>query len=410
MENQQLRVVHLSIEDSYGAGRAAIRINNALKKVGVDSKVYVLRKNEMADSYALSLSRLDRIKIRIATKMNNISLKKYHNHGYFHEDLYGIDLMKCPEVKNADLIHFHWINEGIWSRSFVKSLIKSQKPVVWTMHDMWPFTGGCHYDEFCERYIKTCGGCRVLNSSLEKDDAYVAQKRKKKYLANLNIQLIGCSNWITAQANDSYIGKVIRRKAVCIPNPIDAEKFKLYDKELCKKILGINSKKQLILFGAVNAATDKRKGAKYLKDAINMLSRDEYMLGVFGSKKDDLEIEGFESISFGRISDDFHLALIYNSADIFVAPSLQENLANTVMESLACGTPVVAFKIGGMSDMIVHLKNGYLAREFDSNDLAEGIKFASTIGQNREAIHKSVMERFSEDIIGKRYLEIYKKI
>ena len=149
-----MKIVHLSLEDSFGAGRAALRINRAVNKAGVDSAVYVLNKSEMADSYAINLSRAERLKNMVYDRMNHMLLNKYEEHGYFHVDRYGIDFMKNPVVAEADILHFHWINEGIWSRKFVKSLIKTQKPIVWTMHDMWTFTGGCHYDEFCGNYKK----------------------------------------------------------------------------------------------------------------------------------------------------------------------------------------------------------------------------------------------------------------
>lgn len=405
-----MKIVHLSLEDSFGAGRAAIRISNAVSKTGVDSSVRVLNKNEMADSYALGLSRTDRLKVMAYDRFNHMLLNKYPEHGYFHVDKYGIDLTKYPEIRNADLLHFHWINEGIWSRSFVQSLISLNKPIVWTMHDMWPFTGGCHYDDGCGKYKGSCTECPVLCSQKRNDDARKAQKLKQGWMEKLNVQLVGCSHWITDQANESDICSGIKRKAVCIPNPADERAFQLYDKALCKKLLEINESKKLVLFGAVNAASDQRKGAGYLLKAIEMLDPKKYILGIFGSKEVDLGTKQFEIVNFGRISDDFHLSLIYNAADVFVAPSMQENLANTVMESLTCGTPVAAFDVGGMPDMIVHGENGYLAKPFEISDLSKGIEFAGNISGTREAIRQLTLEKFSEDRIGKAYLEVYKRL
>ena len=405
-----MKIVHLSLEDSFGAGRAAVRINYAVSRMGADSAVYVLNKNEMADSYAIGLKRFDRLKVMVYDRLNHMLLNKYGEHGYFHVDRLGIDLTKYPEIADADILHFHWVNEGIWSQSFVRSLIKLQKPIVWTMHDMWTFTGGCHYDDFCEKYKSQCTACKVLGSAKSQDDAAKAQRNKKKNLEKLNIQLVGCSQWITRQANESTIGSTMKRKAVCIPNPTNDKIFKLYDKSLCKQLLEINPDKKLVLFGAVNAASDRRKGAHYIIEAIKKLDPEKYVLGVFGSKTVDLGIESFEVVNFGRISDDFHLALINNAADVFVAPSMQENLANTVMESLTCGTPVVSFDIGGMPDMIIHGKNGYLAKAFEISDLAEGIKNVTTHLSDREKIRRTMIERFSEEIIGAAYLNLYESI
>ena len=166
-------------------------------------------------------------------------------------DQHGIDLSKYPEIQGADILHFHWVNEGIWSEKFIKSLIKLNKPIVWTMHDMWTFTGGCHYDDFCGKYKYGCSMCPVLKSKKEKDEAFHAQQKKSSYLAQLRIQLVGCSNWITEQANESLVGKRLNYKPICIPNPTNAAAFKLYEKELCKQLLEIKTDKKLILFGAV---------------------------------------------------------------------------------------------------------------------------------------------------------------
>ena len=405
-----MKIVHLSLEDSFGAGRAAIRINRAVNKTGVDSAVYVLNKNDMADSYAINLSRMDRLKIMICDRINHMLLNKYGEHGYFHVDRYGIDLMKYSEIAEADVLHFHWVNEGIWSRKFIKSLIKSGKPIVWTMHDMWTFTGGCHYDEFCGNYKNQCENCKVLGCGQKYKDALKAQKQKKEYLEKLNIQLVGCSQWITGEANESSIGKSMRRKAVCVPNPTNDEIFKIYDKNLCRQLLGIESDKKLVLFGAVNAASDQRKGAHYIIEALKTLDPEKYILGVFGSKTVDLGLDAFEVLNFGRISDDFHLAFIYNAADVFVAPSMQENLANTVMEALTCGTAVTAFAIGGMPDMIIHKENGYLAEAFNIQDLTRGIKAATEISENPLKIRNTVLERFSEERVGKLYVQLYDEV
>ena len=405
-----MKVVHLSLEDSFGAGRAAIRISNAVKKIGIDSSVYVLNKNEMADSYVLKLERADRLMAMIYDRINHMLLNQYPEHGYFHVDRFGIDLTKYQEIKDADILHFHWINEGIWSKPFVRSLIKLNKPIVWTMHDMWSFTGGCHYDDNCGKYKTQCTQCMVLNSNKENDSAFGAQKRKRSYLEKMNIQLVGCSRWITDQANESYICSKMKRKAVCIPNPASTQVFKVYDRKLCKSLLEIPVDKKLVLFGAVNAASDKRKGAQYLIKAIELLDPQKYVLGVFGSKDVDLGVDQFDIMNFGHISDDLHLALMYNAADVFVAPSIQENLANTVMESLSCGTPVVAFDIGGMPDMILHGENGYLVKPFDISELAKRIEEAASFFEEKEAVSKTVLKQFSETNVGNEYLKVYESL
>lgn len=405
-----MKIVHLSLEDSFGAGRAAVRISKAVSRMGEDSSVWVLQKNEMADSSPLALSRLERIMVPVCDRINHMLLDRYPEHGYFHVDRYGIDLTKYEVIQEADIVHFHWVNEGIWSEKLIRSLIRLNKPVVWTMHDMWAFTGGCHYDDSCGKYKTGCGNCPVLGSAKAKDESFAAVGKKRKWLEQLNIRLVGCSRWITGEANLSAVCSGMKNRAVCIPNSADEQGFQLYDQEMCRKILGVPQNKKMILFGAVNAASDKRKGGDYLLEALRMLDPEKYVLGIFGSKEVNLGLEGFEIINFGRLSDDLHLSLIYNAADVFVAPSVQENLANTVMEALTCGTPAVAFDIGGMSDMILPGENGYLAKPFDVTELARGIEDMAALQRSKEEIRKTVSERFSLEKVGEAYRAVYEEL
>lgn len=402
-----MNVLHLSIEDSLGAGRAAVRINNALTNNGIDSNLAVIQKSNMTNSLKIELKTHDRVMLKLMQKANLRMVNRYGEHGLFHSEKFGIDFTKLDIVKNADILHFHWINGGIWSDVFAKGLLNLNKPVVWTLHDMWPFTGGCHYDAFCGRYKKQCGCCPILNSSNESDLSSQEQKFKKKIYDKLNIRFVGCSQWITDSASSSIVCRDHKHPCVCIPNPIDNSVFNIKDKGICRELLGITTSKKLILFGAISSVSDERKGYKYLHEAIKGLDPEQYMLGVFGANSLSKDFNEFETECFGFINDDLHLSLLYNAADVFVAPSIQENLANTVMESMACGTPVVAFDIGGMKDMITHLSSGYLVQPYNVKELRNGIEQVCANRLNRNAISNSVMIKFSEEKVAKQYMDVY---
>lgn len=408
-----MNVIHLVTEDNYGAGRAAIRISDALKKAGVCSEVYVLYKNNMTNSQCISMTTNKRIINKIFIRLNQGRVNRNLKNGFFHAEKWGIDFIQNDAIKNADILHFHWINNGIWSRRFAKAVKKSGKPIVWTMHDMWPFTGGCHYDNFCGKYTELCTGCPMLKGEQKNGLSTKEQKFKADYLSKANIQLVGCSKWITNEANSSMVAQHMLHSCVNVPNPINTEIFRIYDKVVCREILNINSNKKMILFGAVSATSDERKGYQYLKNAIKRMNPEEYVLGIFGTSGKhsyEEELSDFEVYDLGYINDDMHLALMYNAADVFVAPSIQENLANTVMESLACGTPVAAFEIGGMPDMIVHLYNGYLAKPYETEELSRGIEFCCNMELPRAEIVKYVKENFSEAVVSEKYQEIYHRL
>lgn len=402
-----MKVVHIVTEDFYGAGRAAQRISTALSKKGIESKVYVLFRLGMTDATGFKLSLINRVRGIIGKQLENLELHKYSDRGYFHAEKIGSTFLENEDLINADIIHLHWLNEGIWSHTFIKELIKLNKPIVWTLHDMWPFTGGCHYSGNCEKYKEHCGRCSVLKSDDMKDISYREIAFKHKYFRQADIQFVGCSEWITMEMNESFVGKNLKRKCVNIPNPIENKVFKKMDKEMCRLILDIKTNKKFILFGASSALSDKRKGYEHLVSAIKTLNTNDYCLGVFGNiqRWEDDELKKFETYDFGYISDDFHLALLYNAADIFLAPSLQENLSNTVMEALACETSVVAYKIGGMPDMIISRMNGYLAKPFDDLELAEGIKYCSKIQKKDTFFH--INKKFSEEVVAQTYLDLY---
>lgn len=408
MDKYKMKVLHIATEDSKGAGRAARRICDAIREEGIDSSLYVLNTSSNSNAKKIEIGRRNRIYRHFADFMNAKKLAKYEVKGFFSGEHFGPEIMNMDEFTDADIIHLHWINNGIWSWEFAKELLKLNKKIVWTMHDMWPFTGGCHYDQECRQYKEGCGRCPLLSSNQKKDLSYKEAEFKQTVFEKMDVSFVGCSQWITQEARQSFICKKLKRPCSWIPNPIGPDVFRIRDKKECRKLLDIQSGKKLIVFGAVFSTTDERKGYKYLLEALDFLNPEEYLLGIFGSSHiERSSFDKFEVVELGMIEDDLHLSIVYNAANVFVAPSLQENLANTVMESLMCGTPVVAFKIGGMPDMIQHCQNGYLAKERDAEDLAKGMQMLCSIDLNSNKIHDDVVERFSKKKIAGSYIKLY---
>ena len=271
---------------------------------------------------------------------------------------------------------------------------------------MWPFTAGCYYDQNCGGYTDGCTDCELC-TGVSKE--FVAQqgKRKKYIYDQCAITMVGCSHWITQCASKSKITS--HCKFETIPNPIDLTLFQPMEQAELRRKYGIPQKKKVVLFGALSSNSDQRKGYPYLRNALSQLDPQKYTAVIFGNSSDfkgeDLAIP---VKVMGTISDDSILAEVYNVADVFVAPSVQENLANSVVESLSCGVPVVAFCIGGMVDMIQSNTNGYLAQPFASNDLAAGIELCVSSPDFGVAARKTACVKFSNESVARQYYDVYK--
>ena len=386
-----MKVLHITTTDYGGAYRAASNISEAMKRQGLESSLLVREKrgNEKVVPAVSTLWSLFFSKAR-----NYINLKI--SDGDVVNDRFGYAIHRHPLVKEADVIVLHWVNSFVSYRG-VERLLKLGKPIIWVMHDMWLFTGGCHYDKECGRYIEKCQECPLMKH--RKNLPYRLQKRKKKMVLNGNFVAVGCSRWITECARESMILK--EKQCVCIPNPVDTD---IYSRK--KRGQALKEKKN-ILFGAM-LLTDERKGMDLLIKALDYLPREQYLLSVVGEADrkifDGLE---FEYHFYGRIDSQERMAEIYNEADVYVIPSRQENLSNSVTEAMACGVPVVAFDVGGMADMIVHRVNGYLAKAFDCKELAEGIMFciecADALAVKAEELTTS---RFSMEAVGIQYRQL----
>jgi len=295
----------------------------------------------------------------------------------------------------------------------IEDIARIKAPIVWSLHDMWAFTGGCHYDEECQGYEKECGNCKVLGSDKENDLSKKIFKRKQKaFTQKKDITIVGISNWLNECSKNSTLLK--DKNHINLPNPLDTNIFKPFDKEKARELWGLPKDKKLVLFGAMGATSDPRKGFYELMESLEKIEDSNIELVIFGSERcEDTKDLGFNVYYLGQLYDDVSLVTLYNSVDVMIVPSLQENLSNAIMESLACGVPVVGFDIGGNADMIDHERNGYLAKPFSTIDLAFGIEWVlnnynyKILCQNAR---NKVLNNFDSVILAEKYIELYKSI
>ncbi|MDR6785781.1 glycosyltransferase involved in cell wall biosynthesis [Pedobacter africanus] len=414
-----MKVVHLNTyEGNGGAGRACLRLSDALNAAGTSSQVLVyfqfkpsnktgtFSKNPFQKAWAI----FHILAERYLSKAFSKALKTPFSLQWF-----GRSVVHHPEVKSADIIHLHWINHGFLSPKFLAELDELEKPVVWTFHDSNAFTGGCHVRYSCENYHKECGSCPLLRFSGKNDLSHKTWLRKKKAYSELNCHIVAPSNWMAKSVKISSLMGF--REVTVIPNTIETNVFKPYVKAEAKKILKIHPDKFVMMSGFMASKNDKHKGTSYLIDALNDLAtrpgivKENIELVIFGNK-DHAEVPEFpfKTTFLGNINNDEHLAKCYSAADVFIAPSLEDNLPNTVMESLACATPVVAFKTGGIPDMVKHLENGYLAEYQSAADLATGIEWLyhdENAPDIQKEARRTILTQFSEAVIAEKHQLLY---
>lgn len=344
-------------------------------------------------------------------------------------DMRSTRLHGALQKLDYDILHLHWINQRFLD---LRELSHINKPIVWTLHDSWPFCSVCHYFLDCIRYQSHCGDCQYLCSGKEKDLAYKVFEKKMQAYKGLNLHIVTPSRWLGDCAKKSALFSQF--PVSVIPNcletdvyrPLSVEEMADYLSKAVKQnlatdvvrtIIHENDNKPIILYGAVNAATDKIKGFANLLEALRILDTQgfEANLVVFGASESDLPMQ-FDHIRvyfLGYISDTDTLVTLYNLADVMVVPSLTENLSCAIMESLSCATPVCCFSIGGNSDMVEHQVNGYLAKEKDSQDLAQGIRWCldnNHDGALSKAAREKVMNAYTIDRVGEMYAELYETI
>ncbi|MEG2573705.1 MAG: glycosyltransferase family 4 protein, partial [Bacteroides sp.] len=399
-----------------GAAVATSRLMEALKNNGIKAKMLV--RDKQTDQISVVELRRTRKHIWNFIWERLVIWKANHfkKNNLFSVDIAntGTDITALPEFQQADVIHLHWINQGMLSLKNIKKIVASGKPIVWTMHDMWPCTGICHHAGQCENYKKGCHNCPfIYGGGSKKDLSYRIFKKKNKIYEQANINFVTCSQWLEGLAKSSALFK--RQSVTNIPNTINVNLFKSRDKVEARDKCRFPQDKKLLLFGSVKI-TDKRKGIDYLVEACQILvekypeMKEKIAVVAFGNQSKQLEsILPFTVYAQDFVSDEKKLVDIYNAVDLYVTPSLEENLPNTIMEAMACGIPCIGFNVGGIPEMIDHLHNGYVAQYKSAEDFANGIRWALTESEYHnlsEAAYRKVVANYSESIIAKRYIDM----
>jgi len=335
-----------------------------------------------------------------------LTKSKKKEFGIFSYPLFGTDVSKLPQIQNADFVYLHWVIGGFLSLHGIENLCKIGKPIILFIHDMWPITGGCHYSFDCEKFKIECNNCQIFPKE-KKIDLALKEFKKKLILYSKynNLFFVSPSKWMYNQIKESTLTK--EKPVFHIPNIINNKVFKQNNRLEARRILDLDSDSLIISFGAVSVDSPY-KGWSYLQEALSILKcrnqQKNILVVIFGSGfNEQIERDIPFPIRFlGRLRDDFSTALLYNASNIFVAPSLADNLPTTIMESLACGTAVVGFNIGGIPDMVIHKKNGYLANYKDSSDLAAGIEYC--IENNLKGY---LSEDFKREILIEKHLKLF---
>lgn len=412
-----MKVLHLNTFDSEGgAAIAARRLNRGIHDIGVDSTMLVqIKKGDEPDIIGPT-SKIEKGLSLLRPEFDSLPIKLYPKRSplIFSPAFMPERVSAKVAAINPDIIHLHWIAGGFLRIETLKHL---NKPIIWTLHDSWGFTGGCHIPFDCGRYREMCGACPTLGSTKGNDLSRKIWRRKMKAWKYLNLTVVAPSRWLAECARSSSLFREVRVEV--IPNGLDIQIFKPIDKKMARNIFSLPQDKKLVLFGAIDSTSDRNKGFHLLLPALQMLSekgwRDRAELIVFGSREPENTSDfGMKARYMGKLNDEISLAILYSAADIFVLPSIQESFGQTASEAMACGTPVVAFGSTGPLDIVNHQQNGYLAEPYKPEDLARGIAWAMEDGERWKALSMRAREKaekeFELTLVARRYRKLYEEI
>jgi glycosyltransferase involved in cell wall biosynthesis len=407
-----MKVLHLSTFDlAGGAARAAYRIHQAMLGIDLDSQLLVQHKQSDDPTVIATESKL-LAKLR---SVGDASVLNFYQHRQqmFSPQWFPADLLKSVDRFAPDVIHLNWICNGFVP---IELFAKFRQPLILTLHDMWSFTGGCHYTLGCNRYTKSCGDCPQLHSGHDADLSRFVWQRKATAWQQLKLTVVATSQWMAERAGESSLFR--DRPIEVIPIGLDTDVFQPIDASIAREFCHLPSAKQLVLFGAIDGG-DTRKGFHLLQQALDHLLEmgwgDQVELVVFGSDRPETPLElGFPVHYLGKLQDNLALKMAYAAADVTVVPSIEEAFGQIASESLACGTPVVAFTNTGVMDIVDCHHNGYVARYCDTADLAAGIAWvlADSIRHRRlrQAARAKAEREYGLQVQAHRYRAVFDKI
>lgn len=420
-----MKILLVNSYDVGGAAKACIRLHDGILDEGISSKILFKNKNndiKFSEKFDFELKKRNKavkfkyffkrvlifLKIlKIKESKENVYLNARRSELEFFSYPYSnFDITTSKLYKEADIINLHWVANFLDYESFFK---KNKKPVVWTLHDMNPFTGGEHFTELSlgmddlglpKQRIITKNESKIFKENIE------IKLRALKNVANLHIVVL--CNWMKSEVEKSELFK--NYKTHLIPNGVDTKIFKFRDKNFSREVLNIPLNKKVILFVA-DSIDNYRKGFLFLEKALNEFKTDDVILCAIG-KNNDLLNKHNNIIKLGHINDERLMSMAYSAADVFVIPSLMDNLPNTILESVLCGTPVIGFPVGGIVDVVENGINGLITKEISVNSLVETIKlfFNTSNTYKKEIIINKAVKKYSQKVQSESYINLFERI
>ena len=413
-----MKVLIVSTSDgSGGASVAALRLAEALNNNGVEARMLV-RERLTDKPFVVKMGGKWRQKWNFLwERMRIFASNLFSRKNLFTVSIAntGQDITHTKAFREADVVHLHWTNQGMLSIQNIRKIIVSGKPLVWTMHDMWPLTAICHYAHECRRFTDSCGRCPFLRFPHDGDLSQKVFRKKQAVLRDASVQFVAVSSWLRDEARQSTLlgGRDIR----VVPNVLSLSRFRLFPRDDARRSLGIKSR-YVVMFGA-GRIDNPIKGFGFLCDALRSLVgsrkilRDDICLLLIGGIKnrDVLQDVPIPYIYNGYVDGDDALSMMYSAANCVVSSSLYETFGQTLIEALACGCLPVTFDNSGQTDIVRHKENGFLARWKDPESLAEGILWAAKDSNiHRESLRQEVLCKYSEQVVAQQYIDIYNEL
>lgn len=419
-----MKILQLSTFDIRGgAARATYRLHRGLRGIGQDCRMLV-RHKDTDDNFVSAIAREQGTHKDDGAFFLEVPIQEHYinrhrtdvSNTMFSLPYPGYDISRSRLVQNADIINLHWISQYL-SPVTLHRLFALGKPVVWTLHDQWAFTGGCHYSAGCEGYRSHCRQCPQLA-----DDPFFLPetilKDKEELLENANLTIVTPSRWMGRCARESRLFKSLTVEVIA--NSLETDLFSPLPKPQAKKRLGIPADTVTLLFGAIDGS-EKRKGFVELVNVMKfcqqndlfqeLLQQNRVKLLCFGNPNHQLQTMRIPFLSLGRLETDEEIRDAYSAADIFLLPSQEDNLPNTILESMSCGTPVVAFDVGGVSDMVSNGVTGRLVKAFDIEQMGDAIVSLAVDPEKRvsmgKACRRRVINDYALDVQANKYLNLY---
>ena len=409
-----MKILHLCSSDlDGGASRAAFRLMKAQQVSGLDSRMLVQSK-QGDDASVTAVGSVFKGLLRHNLDQLRLILFYKNKTAMFSPASIPLPSLKKHIAKfNPDVVHLHWVCDGFFR---IENLAEISQPIIWTLHDMWPMTGGCHYAGDCQKYLADCGQCPILPEKKQRDISYKQLLRKKSTYQKMNLGVVAPSKWLAKCAQDSSLFSHL--DCIQIENCIDTDVYRPIDRDFSRQLWRLPSDKKLVLFGAQAATTDLRKGIDLLVASLNELKRtteQDIEVVIFGSSKPKEESNiPFPVHYMGNLNDDVSISTLYSAVDVLVVPSREDNFPNTLVEASACGVPSVGFDIGGVPDIIEHKVTGYVVKPFDIQGLSDAISWVidDSARQKRlgEKAREKALLRFSEAPVVKRFSQLYSSL